>query len=156
MIKINSELIGMTCEKARSSARKRATHNFHKSPDDPIQRFINAIEPDTYIRPHKHENPDKREIFMVLRGQAIALEFDNNGKVSDYIILGAGTANSGVEIAPRVWHTIISLEEGTAVYELKDGPYFPLEDKNFAPWAPEEDTKEADEFNKTIIKELKE
>ncbi|MFA6079121.1 MAG: WbuC family cupin fold metalloprotein [Candidatus Omnitrophota bacterium] len=155
MLKINSKLISGACEKARTSARKRATHNFHSSPGDPIQRFINAIEPDTYIRPHKHENPDKREIFIILRGQALALEFDDSGKVKDFIILGAGTANSGVEFAPRVWHTIIALEEGTAVYELKDGPYLPIDDKNFAPWAPKEGALEAIEFNRKLLKELK-
>ncbi len=155
MIKITSDLISMVSEKARSSAKKRANYNFHQSADDPLQRFINAIEPGTYIRPHKHETPDKREAFIVLRGKVLVLEFDDSGKIKDYIILGAGTANSGVEISARVWHTIIALEEGTAVYEVKDGPFIQPLDKNFAVWAPEEGSKEAREFNEKILKELK-
>ncbi len=155
MITITSDLLAGISEKARSSARKRANYNFHQSADDPLQRLINAVEPGTYVRPHKHENPDKREAFIVLRGKLAALEFDDNGKIKDYIILGEGTSNSGAEIPARAWHTIIALEEGTAVYEVKDGPYIQPLDKNFAVWAPEEGSKEAREFNERILKELK-
>jgi cupin fold WbuC family metalloprotein len=41
-------------------------YNFHESLDDPINRLINAMEPETYLRPHRHKNPDKNEVFLLL------------------------------------------------------------------------------------------
>jgi hypothetical protein len=38
------------------------------------------------------------------------------------------------------------LESGSVVYEVKDGPYLPLSDKNFASWAPKEGHPECEEF----------
>ena len=46
--------------------------------------------------------------------------------------------NYGVEIPVGTWHSLIALEEDTLVYEVKDGPYSPEDDKNFAVWAPKE------------------
>lgn len=51
-------------KEANVSPRKRKNYNFHETPEDSIQRMLNALHPDTYIRPHKHENPDKREVFV--------------------------------------------------------------------------------------------
>ena len=59
LVKINDDLINGVLKKAQSSSRKRTNYNFHKSYDAPLQRMLNAAEPGTYIRPHKHENPDK-------------------------------------------------------------------------------------------------
>lgn len=54
-------------------------YNFHEQLDDPVNRLLNAMEPDTYIRPHRHLNPDKDEIFLLLRGKAMLFIFDNDG-----------------------------------------------------------------------------
>jgi hypothetical protein len=40
------------------------------------------------------------------------------------------------------------------VFESKDGPYSPLNDKDFAPWAPVEGTSEAGVYNKSLLKKL--
>ena len=42
-----------------NSPRLRLNHNFHDDLADPINRMLNALEPGTYLQPHKHENPDK-------------------------------------------------------------------------------------------------
>ena len=57
MIKINAELISDIENKASSSPRKRSMHIFHKTMDDTLQRMINSMQPGTYLRPHKHEDP---------------------------------------------------------------------------------------------------
>ena len=63
------------------------------------------------------------------------------------------SGNKGAEILPKVWHTYIALQEGSAVYEIKEGPFVATE-KIFAEWAPEESTKEAQNFNSQILSAL--
>jgi cupin fold WbuC family metalloprotein len=154
MIKINDDLLNQLTQKAQSSPRKRMTYNFHREASDTLQRMLNAMEPGTYIRPHKHENPDKREAFFALRGTLCLIEFYDSGEVKDYTILNARERNYGAEIAEKTWHSIISLESGSVAYEVKDGPYDPVNDKNFAPWAPEENSPEATEYLKNLIQKL--
>ncbi|MBI5219596.1 MAG: WbuC family cupin fold metalloprotein [Bacteroidia bacterium] len=151
MIKIDEALVSKISEKGKASDRRRTMHNFHSRSDDPVQRMINAIEPWSYVRPHKHENPDKREVFIILRGSLLVVEFDDAGRITDHIILNAENKIFGVEIAPQIWHTIISLEKKTAVYELKDGPYIPLTDKDFAAWAPKESEVGTKEYIENIL-----
>ena len=147
---INKSLIQRLQIEAKTSLRKRKTYNFHKDFADPINRMLNAIEPGSYIRPHKHENPDKREVFLILTGKALVVFFDENGKITSHTILSREAENLGLEIPPKIWHALISLEEGTVVYEVKDGPYNPADDKNFASWAPEEGDGGCDEFLQCI------
>jgi cupin fold WbuC family metalloprotein len=155
MIKINSKLINGLTEKAAQSERKRVNHNFHKELSDTLQRLLNVMEPSTYVRPHKHEDPDKREAFIILKGRAVAVEFNNTGDVTDYFILDPAIENFGVEIPERTWHTIIALDRDTVVYEVKDGPYNPINDKNFAPWAPAEYSHESIDYNQKLLRILK-
>ena len=155
MIKIDKELLNATSQKAKASQRKRMNYNFHKKNSDRFQRFLNALEPGTYIRPHKHENPDKTEVFICLRGKILVVEFDDCGEIIDSIILNSESGNYGVEIPPKVWHTIIGLEQSTVAYEIKDGEYNPDDDKNFAPWAPEENSPKADKYIDDILVKLK-
>ncbi len=138
MIKINRQLLDEVSQKAQGRERKRQNFNFHPELSDPLQRMLNAIEPGTYVHPHKHENPDKVEAFVVLRGKLAVIEYDDAGEITDYSILSVESGNYGVEIPARKYHSLIALEEGTVVYEVKNGPYAALDDKNFAPWAPAE------------------
>ena len=143
---IDKELLNSLSEEAKQSPRKRKNYNFHPTLDDPINRMLNAIEPGSYAQPHKHENPDKREVFIILRGKVAAFFFDNEGNITDRIILDKEKGVFGVEVAPRKWHSIMSLDQDSVVYEIKDGPYNVQNDKIFAPWAPIEGTKEVVEY----------
>ena len=139
MLKIVSEkLLNELSQMAISSPRRRVNHNFHDDLADPINRMLNAFEPGTYLQPHKHENPDKREVFIVLRGSLVVVFFDNSGTPTDFVLLDRDKGNYAVEIPVGAWHSLFALESGSVVYEVKDGPYLPLSDKNFASWAPKE------------------
>jgi len=152
MLKIVSpELLNELSKKAMNSQRKRLNHNFHDDLADPINRMLNAFEPGTYIQPHKHENPDKREVFIVLRGSLVVVFFDNSGTPVDFILLDPKKENFAVEIPVGAWHSLFALESGTVVYEVKDGPYFPISDKNFASWAPKEGDSVCETYLKTLI-----
>lgn len=152
--KINKKLLDRVVTEAKESPRKRKNYNFHTDYSDPINRMINAIEPFSYIQPHKHENPDKREVFIVLKGKIAAIFFDDAGEITEHVILDPETGNYGVEIPAGTWHTIISLESGTVVYEVKDGPYQPMDDKNFAAWAPRETDESTEEYLNDICSRL--
>lgn len=132
--------------KAVSSSRRRLNLNYHDDLADPMNRMLNAFEPGTYIQPHKHENPDKREVFIVLRGSLVVVIFDDSGNPVDFILLDLHKGNYAVEVEPKVWHSVISLEAGTVVYEIKDGPYIQPIDKNFASWAPKEGDENCGEY----------
>lgn len=155
MIKITDKLITTISNKAKISIRKRFNYNFHNNDNDYIQRFLNAVEPGTYVRPHKHTNPDKIEIFLILKGRILIIEFDDNGKVIDYIILDYMKEEKGVEILPKVWHSFIVLQESSVLYEIKGGSFVKETDKTFAKWAPEEGTTDAQKFNEKILSNLK-
>ncbi|TCO04064.1 WbuC family cupin fold metalloprotein [Natronoflexus pectinivorans] len=154
MILINRNLLDEVSSQAKSSSRLRKNYNFHTVLKDPINRMLNAFEPDTYVRPHMHKNPDKREVFIVLRGKLAMYFFGEDGIVENYITLDALKGNYGVEIPPGVWHTVLCLETGTVVYEVKDGPYNVTDDKHFAPWAPEEGSPEASNYLNELKKHL--
>jgi cupin fold WbuC family metalloprotein len=139
---------------AQGSDRKRKNLNFHDFDKDRIQRMMNAFEPGTYVHPHTHQNPDKREVFIILSGKLLVIFFDDKGNITKHVILDRENGVFGVEIAPGEWHTATGLEEGTVVYEVKDGPYNVTDDKNFALWAPKEGDAEASLQLRSWLKEI--
>lgn len=152
MIVIDDALINRLTADAIASQRKRKNHNFHELLSDPINRMLNALEPGSYVQPHKHENPDKREVFLVLRGALVLFYFDENGSVTNHIEINRENGCYGVEVEPRRWHSIVSLQPGTVVYEIKDGPYNPKDDKIMAPWAPKEEDANVEEYLTVLLK----
>lgn len=151
MIKIDTILLDMTSEKAKGSPRRRMNHNFHREYSDTLQRMLNAMEPWSYIQPHKHENPDKVEVFFALRGRIVVIEFDDSGNITDHMLLDPIAGNFGAEIPARKFHCIVALDPETVAYEVKDGPYSPVDDKNFAPWAPPEGDPEARNYLEGLL-----
>lgn len=154
MIRIDKSLLEQVSQKAKNAPRQRMNHNFHQTPEDLLNRMLNAMEPDTYVRPHKHENPDKREAFIILKGSFLIVSFDEEGNITEHVVLSRESGIYGLEIPPRTYHTLICLEEGSVLYELKDGPYIPQTDKIFAPWAPEEGSPDAKAYNQKILSGL--
>jgi cupin fold WbuC family metalloprotein len=151
---ISEKLLNKVSNEAKESSRNRINYNFHTDYADVCQRMLNALEPETYIHPHRHANPDKDEVFIVLRGSLLVVEFDDNGLITDYTILDASKGIHGVEIRPRTFHTIISLCPGTVIFEVKQGPYDKTDDKNFAKWAPAEGSTGMKDYNNNILKQL--
>lgn len=139
---INDALLNETIEKAKQSPRLRMNYNFHEELDDPVNRLLNAMEPGTYLRPHRHLNPDKDEIFLLLRGKVAVFTFDNDGHVQETLLLDPLAGVYGAEIKAGVWHTLLVLQSGSVVYEVKQGPFAPLAPDNLAPWSPAADDTE--------------
>lgn len=154
MKKIDLTLIEQTTAKAKESPRQRMNFNFHTTPGDPLHRMLNAMEPGTYIAPHKHESPDKREAFIILRGRVLIVVFNEKGAVTAHTVLEASGETMGAEIPPRTYHTLVSLQPGSVIYEVKDGPWDPHSDKHFAPWAPIEGEPGAMEYQQRLLEQL--
>lgn len=133
---INQQLLDKTTAEAKQSLRLRMNYNFHDELDDPVNRFINAMEPGTYLRPHRHLTPSKDEIFLLLRGRVAVFLFDEEGNILETITLDPSAGVYGAEIGAGVWHGLLVLEPGSVIYEVKQGPFAPLASENFAPWSP--------------------
>lgn len=134
---ISKQLLDETTERAKHSPRLRMNYNFHEELDDPINRLINAIEPGTYLRPHRHLNPDKDETFLLLRGKVGIFLFDNEGNITEKLILDPLAGVYGADIKAGTWHGLLVLETGSVIYEVKQGPFAPLSAENLAPWSPD-------------------
>lgn len=152
--KVDHTLLLNLSEKALKAPRLRINLNFHSQNQDVFQRMLNALEPNSYVQPHKHENPDKDEVFVILKGKLAVISFNDKGDVEDFIILNSSQGRYACEVSARTWHTITALVGGTVVFEFKHGPYDPATDKVFAPWAPPENHPDAVTYLDKILKFL--
>ena len=139
---IDRALLDAVTAEARAYPRLRKNRNFHPCDDAPGQRLLNAIEPGSYVAPHRHLDPHKDETMVVLRGRLGLVIFDDRGTVRQAVRL-AHDENSndiaqGVDIPHGCWHTVLALESATVFFEAKAGPYVPLAADERAQWAPPE------------------
>lgn len=141
LIPFSEELLDLAAGLGQDSARRRHILRFHEH-DEPLQRMLNAIEPESYTRPHRHLDPGKPEIFIALRGKALVVRFDDTGRPVEGLLIGADGPARGTEIPKGAWHCVVSLQSGTVLFEVKEGPYGQGSDKDFAAWAPPESDKE--------------
>lgn len=152
---ITEEQIEALLERARLSPRKRMILPFHKSDDALLHRMLNAIQPQSYIPPHRHFASQKCESIILLCGSICYFTFDEIGNILQKYHLKAGTAQFGMDTEPSVFHTFIALEEDTVIYEVKNGPYVRETDKDFPAWSPAEDSEGAKEYLEWLYEEAK-
>jgi cupin fold WbuC family metalloprotein len=143
---IDADLLDRTTREARRSVRLRKNHNFHDADDAACHRMLNAIEPGSYVQPHRHLDPAKDESFVVLRGSFGLVLFDETGEVRDTAFLRADGDIVGVTIPHGTYHTLLSFEQGSVFFEAKSGPYRPLTPEEKAPWAPAEGDADVTEY----------
>ncbi len=143
IITINSALIDKVVQMSRKSPRKRIIFPFHKSGEDKLHRMLNAIQPNSYIQPHRHISANKSEGIILLKGAIAYFTYDEKGTITNKFKLAAGSLSFGIDTEPETFHSFIALEEDTVIYEVKPGPYNKTLDKDFASWAPEEHTEAA-------------
>jgi cupin fold WbuC family metalloprotein len=138
MKQIDSAVLESLTRQAIESPRHRANFNLHTELNDPVQRLCIAIEPGSYVRPHRHSDPMTWEILTALRGSLAILIFDERGKVLERSVIANGGMIAVAEFPGNTWHTLVSLEPGTVFFEVKQGPYKPIAEANSASWAPTE------------------
>jgi cupin fold WbuC family metalloprotein len=140
---IDQQLLDLLSSQAQENPRLRKNYNLHPSDDSCCHRLLNAIEPGSYIRPHRHMDPAKDESFIILRGMLGIITFDESGAITEKIVLTAGNESLAANIPHGVFHAAVSLAIGTVFFEAKAGPYMPLTEAEQASWAPEEGTPAA-------------
>ena len=138
MIKtIAADDLASLVSRARESERQRAHLNVHDSLDAPVQRLFIAMEPETYIPPHRHSPANKWEFLVLIDGALDLLIFTDDGTLSQRTTL-APDRTRAVELPPGIWHGYVVREPGTVVLEVKEGPFMPTPEHDLAPWAPAE------------------
>ena len=93
--------------------------------------MLNFFQPGTYVQPHQHPLSGASETISVLSGTLGFLVFDASGEVEERNRLGSDGLGV-LDIEPGVWHGMVALEADTVILEIKQGPYDPASDKNFA------------------------
>ena len=146
---INRELVAGLHAAALVSPRLRTHYNLHVSHDESIQRMCMAMEPGTYVRPHRH--PNTWELLLIIQGELLVLGFDDHGTVVARTQLTASGEVVGVESPAGSWHAVAALSPATVVLEVKCGPYLPTDELDYASWAPPEGHANAAAFERWYL-----
>jgi cupin fold WbuC family metalloprotein len=151
---VTTELLLQLSESARSLPRLRKNYNLHTSDQSRCHRLLNAIEPASYIRPHRHLDSEKDESFILMSGRLGIILFSDTGEVMETVILSRQDGILAADIPHGVFHTAVSLESGTVFFETKAGPYLPLSDAETTAWAPPEADSRAASYLEQLRKLL--
>jgi cupin fold WbuC family metalloprotein len=147
---VTHDLLLQLTASASSLPRLRKNHNLHPSDESRCHRLLNAIEPASYIRPHRHLDPEKDEAFILMRGRLGVILFSDTGEVTESVTLSHKAGILAVDIPHGIFHTAVSLEPGTVFFEAKAGPYLPLDETEIAAWAPPEGDGRAAQYLKYL------
>lgn len=102
-------------------------YDLRNSEDDGSQRMLNAIEPGSPERIHRHQHTS--ETVVCLRGKVVEEFYDELERIcTDSIVLTPNGPNVAVNISAGQWHSIRAVESGSVVLAVKDGAWEPLSD----------------------------
>ncbi|MBS1143591.1 MAG: hypothetical protein H6R14_997 [Proteobacteria bacterium] len=148
---IDQTLFDALTQEAGQLPRGRRHHSFHPNDAYPAHRLLVAIEPGSYVAPHRHLDPNKDETLIVLRGRLGVIFFREDHAVDRCVVLQAGGDTIGVDIPHGVFHTVLALEPGTIFFEAKAGPYVPVAESERASWAPPEGAPAVADYLKQLL-----
>jgi cupin fold WbuC family metalloprotein len=140
-MKIDNTLLDNLTAQAQASPRLRMNMDLRNSSADTSQRMLNAIEPGSVVPVHRHQKTS--ETVVVLRGRVVEEYYSSEGVVeASYELAAVGDARSesgmteresgmmevacALNIPAGQWHTLMALESGTVILEMKDGAYEPI------------------------------
>lgn len=124
MVITQAILDGLT-RQAQNSPRLRMNLDLRNSEEDGSQRMLNAIEPGSPERIHRHQHTS--ETVVCLRGRVVEEFFDELERIcTDSIELTPNGPNVAVNVPAGQWHSIHAVESGSVVLTVKDGKYEPL------------------------------
>ena len=128
IMKLDKELLDSITQKAKESPRLRMNHNLHDSLDSKVQRLFNALEPETILPIHRHQNTD--ETYILVRGKIEVIFYDDDKNMTDRFVICQEEGTFGVHIPKGTWHTLEVLESGSVIFEVKEGPYQPISEND--------------------------
>lgn len=125
MISIDNQLLDSLLEQAKSSPRLRQHFDLRTSSNDTSQRMLNALQPDTVVLIHKHEDTSETVICLCGRLEEIIYEEvvgEQTFKEVERHLLCPAEGLYGIQIPAGAWHTIRVIEP-SVIFEAKDGAY---------------------------------
>ena len=91
---IDEELLNEVTERAKVNPRHRMHYDLRDSEEEMSMRMLNAIEPETVIPVHRHA--ETSEDVIVLRGEAVEVLYDIQGREVERYHLSQGGQVSGM------------------------------------------------------------
>lgn len=125
---IDNHLLDTLSAQAKENPRLRQNYDLRNSENDNSQRMLNALEPGTVMPIHRHRNTS--ETICMVRGKMVMSLYDDKGIVIDEFVMEPNGDCPMVQAEKGQWHSLEVLEEGTVVFEAKDGKYEPLADED--------------------------
>ena len=138
-MEINKDLLDGLLAEAKENPRLRQNFDLRTSSADTSQRMLNALQPQTEVPIHRHENTAETVICLVGKLEEIIYE-----EVNEYVheatsccddvirqksfkevsrqILSPAEGKFGIQIPAGAWHTI-NVIEPSVIFEVKDGAY---------------------------------
>lgn len=131
------EFLDELLTKATESPRLRQNYDLRTSTADTSQRMMNALQPDTDVPIHRHE--DTTETVICLKGRMEEIIYEEVSKqtsgLEDMVqgrfkevarhLLCPAEGQYGIQIPVGTWHTIRVIEP-SVIFEAKDGAYKPI------------------------------
>jgi cupin fold WbuC family metalloprotein len=135
LTRVDPKLLDSLIAQARAHPRRRMNHNLHRM-EDPIHRLLNAMEPDSYVAPHRHLAAPRAETLACIRGRGAIVLFGDDGTMTESFLLSPNGPELIVEVPAGRWHSLVAIESGTVFFEVKAGPYAPPAAADVANFAP--------------------
>lgn len=123
---ITKEILDELTEKAKESPRLRMAMDLRNSPEDSLQRMLNALELGTVMPIHRHH--ESSETVVILRGKARWIFYNENGVEMESVVLDSDGDVRCINVEMDRWHSLNCLSSGTILMESKDKAYRPLSD----------------------------
>lgn len=120
-MKIDNQLLDTLSAQAKANPRLRQSYDLRTSPEDKSQRMLNALEPGTIMPIHRHRNTS--ETMVMVRGKLIERFYDDNGNITEEFVMEPCGQYPIIQIEVGQWHSLEVLEEGSVIFEAKDGKY---------------------------------
>lgn len=126
---INEVVLDKLTAQAKASPRLRMNYDLRNSEDDGSQRMLNAIEPGSPERIHRHRHTS--ETVVCLRGRVVEEFYDELERIcTDSIVLTPNGPNVAINVPAGQWHSIRAEESGSVVLAVKDGKWEEMKDED--------------------------
>jgi glucose-6-phosphate isomerase len=142
-----------TVNKLVFSARKtniNARICLHPDPGALFHSMVVVEHRGSYFPPHRH-GPAKAESLHIIRGDLAVFIFDDNGQVTNKMVLAHHGDPFLAYIPGHAWHLTAPASKLVVYHESKPGPFLGEADREFAPWAPARDHPGAADYVKQLL-----
>ena len=128
-MKLDNKLFDSVFIQAKNSPRRRMHYDLRTSKADNSQRMLNVLMKDTVVHIHRHT--DTSETVVICRGKVREEFYDAEGNKTAEFLLEAGGECPAVQVPMGQYHSLVCLEDGSVIFEAKDGAYDPERTEDF-------------------------